>query len=94
MQEDWLLELHGKFWKQESLRFTLFHTVEITRAHYSELQTRLNVAQPTRHSNTYKTEGVMSIKLDILQKIVPDQSSASGVDCSNVDGRHSPMARR
>ena len=33
MQEDWLLELHGKIWKQESLRFTLFHTVEITRAH-------------------------------------------------------------
>jgi len=34
----------------------------------------------------------MYIELDILQKIVPDQSSASGVDCSNVDGKDIPNA--
>ena len=50
MEEEWLLDLHGKLWKQESLWSTLFHTVEVTRAHYSELQTHLNQRATRKHT--------------------------------------------
>jgi hypothetical protein len=86
MQEPWLLELHEKLWKQESLRSVLFRTAEVTRAHYSELQTRLHAAHPTRNSKTYQAaEDVSSVKLDILQNFVPSQSSASGKGSPDVD---------
>ena len=62
MLEPWLLELHQKLWKQEQLRPSLFCTVDVTRAHYAELQKRLNAAHKTRNSKTYTATNVLSIK--------------------------------
>jgi hypothetical protein len=82
MQELWLPELHKKVWKQESLRSSLFCSVQVTTAHYSELQARLHAEHPTRNSETCEAEEVLSIKLDILQNLHPSQSPrpTSGVE--------------
>ena len=74
-----LPELHTKLWKQEQLQPTLFHTVDVTRAHYAELQNRLNAAEEKRNSENYITKNIISIKLDILQIFVPD--AAAAVEC-------------
>ena len=89
MQEPWLFELHRKLWKQELLRPILFRNAEITPAHYSELQIRLNKEHPTRNSNTYQADDVISTKLDILQNFVPEPFV---VDDSNADDKGTPDA--
>ncbi|KIM44988.1 hypothetical protein M413DRAFT_25378 [Hebeloma cylindrosporum] len=71
MLEPWLPELHSKLWKQEQLRPILFRTVDITRAHYAELEKRLNEAHKTRNLETYMATNVISIKLDVLQNFIP-----------------------
>jgi hypothetical protein len=45
----WLTELHSKIWGQEDRRQELFMTVEITTAHYKELEERLTKLHPNRH---------------------------------------------
>jgi len=69
----WLLELHGKIWAREDRRQELFHSVEITAAHYDELQQRLDKLYPNRHTREYQacSEGVLSTKLEILRNFQP-----------------------
>ena len=66
MQHDhdaWLLELHEKIWNQKDRLQELFHTVEITTAHYDELQDCLDKLCPNRHTREYKacSKNVMSM---------------------------------
>ena len=46
----------------------LFREVEVTRAHYDELQDRLNRKHPDRNSKQYDGGLVLSDKLDILER--------------------------
>ena len=85
MLEPWLLELHQKLWKQEHLRPSLFRTVDVTRAHYAELQKRLNAAHKTRNSKTYTATNVLSIKLDVLHNFVPDAAGEDDPRVGDVD---------
>ncbi|KAF8518686.1 hypothetical protein BU17DRAFT_90757 [Hysterangium stoloniferum] len=89
MSENWLFELHWKLWKQESLRPSIFRSAKVTRAHYSELQARLDAAHPSRNKKTYKAKDVISIKLDVLNTFVPVQSSTSD-DCFNAEDKLKP----
>ncbi|KAF8523379.1 hypothetical protein BU17DRAFT_86122 [Hysterangium stoloniferum] len=90
MSDNWLFELHKKLWKQESLRASIFHSAKITRAHYLELQARLDVAHPSRNSKTYKAKDVLSIKLDVLHTFVPAQSSTSDDDYFDTEDKLNP----
>ena len=63
----WLTELHSKIWGQEDRRQELFMSVEITTAHYKELEERLTKLHPNRHSETYEAQDVLSIKLEVLR---------------------------
>jgi hypothetical protein len=63
----WLTELHSKIWGQKNRRQELFTTVEITTAHYKELEERLEKLHPNRHSETYEAQDVLSIKLEVLR---------------------------
>ena len=69
----WLLELHSKIWDRKDLWQELFHTVEITAAHYYELQERLGKLYPDRHTRDYHagSEGVLSTKLELLRNFKP-----------------------
>jgi hypothetical protein len=69
----WLPELHAKIWGREDRWQELHHTVEITAAHYDELQGRLDKLYPDRHTRRYQTssERVLSTKLDILRNFQP-----------------------
>jgi hypothetical protein len=49
----------------------LFYEVEITAAHYVELQKRLENLYPNRNSKDYRNDNVISIKLDVLQSFAP-----------------------
>jgi hypothetical protein len=68
-REPWLKELHSKIWNRGDLKPTLFRTVEVTRAHYDELQDRLNRKYPNRDSDKYdgSFNNVLNDKLDILK---------------------------
>ena len=59
----WLQELYSKIWNRNDLRPTLFREVKVTRAHYDELQDRLN----RKWRKPKKDDGdVLSDKLYIL----------------------------
>jgi hypothetical protein len=49
----WLTEIHSRIWGQEDRRQELLTTVEITAAHYKELEDRLTKRYPNRHSEMY-----------------------------------------
>ena len=69
----WLLELHAKIWNRKDRWQELHHTVEITAAHYDELQERLDKLYPDRHTREYHagSEGVLSTKLELLRNFKP-----------------------
>jgi hypothetical protein len=67
----WLVEIHKKLWGQEHLRNSVFRTVEVTTTHYRELQARLDAKHPSRNSESYIAQDVMSIKLDLLLNFTP-----------------------
>lgn len=69
----WLPELHGKIWNRKDRWQELRHTVEITAAHYDELQRCLDKLNPDRHTREYLagSESVLSTKLDILRNFKP-----------------------
>ena len=86
-KDAWLLELHTKIWDRKDLWQELYHTVEITAAHYDELQARLDKLYPKRHTPEYLagTEGVLSTKLELLRNfksplVTPAQEHAAHVD--------------
>jgi hypothetical protein len=67
-EDAWLVELHSKLWNKKHLQQELFQTIEITAAHYKELQERLSKQFPNRHSPNYRpVGGVLSVKLDVLR---------------------------
>ena len=71
--DGWLSELHGKIWNRKDRLEELLHTVEITTAHYDELQERLDKLCPNRHNQGYiaGSKSVLSTKLDILRNFQP-----------------------
>ena len=64
----WLEEVRSKIWNNNALESELFRKVEVTQAHYTELQNRLERQHPDRDSPTYDPleHNVQSIKLDVL----------------------------
>ena len=66
-----LSELQSKIWNRQDGRSELFHEIEITFAHYKELQKRLTESKPGRISPNYSSADVQSIKLDILRSFKP-----------------------
>jgi hypothetical protein len=72
-EDAWLLELHSKTWGCEASRQELFHEIELTASHYTELQKRLTENCPHRDSPSYEAEDVVSIKSDILLSFKPTQ---------------------
>ena len=67
----WLKEVQSKIWKNERLAPELFQTVEVTKAHYTELQRRLKEQHPGRDLPEYDGRGhnVRDVKLDFLRSI-------------------------
>ena len=69
----WLEEIHSKIWSRNDLERDLFRKVEVTQAHYAELQKRLNSQHLAR--DLPKCDGgqlnVRSVKLDFLRSITP-----------------------
>jgi hypothetical protein len=74
----WLLEVHSKIWDRRDLLSELYHKVEVTVAHYDALQEHLRKLHPDRDSSDYiaSANGVLSVKLDILQSYQPIPASA------------------
>jgi hypothetical protein len=62
--DTWLLDLHSGIWGCED---KLFHKVEITFAHYNELEQRLMKRDPNRGNTSPMPEDVGSIKSAVLQ---------------------------
>ena len=65
----WLEEVRSKIWKKkEELEQYLFREVEVTQAHFTQLEERLNGQIPDRHEPEYdgKENDVRSVKLDVL----------------------------
>ena len=73
----WLTELHSKIWDQKNRRQELFTTVEITTAHYKELEKRLTKLHPNRHSETYEAQDVLSVKLEVLRSFKPPSNGGA-----------------
>ena len=73
----WLEEVHSKIWGRNDLEPELFRTVEVTRAHYDELQRRLKEQHPDRDTPTYdgRKHDVRSVKLDELRLVFPAANS-------------------
>jgi hypothetical protein len=69
----WLEELHSKIWERKDLTPTLFREVEVTQAHYAELQERLKELHPDRDSPNYNGAklNVQNVKLDFLLSLTP-----------------------
>jgi hypothetical protein len=70
------------------LRSSIFRSVTVTRAHYSELQARLDAVYPSRGSKTYRAGRVLPIKLNVLNTFDPVQSSTS--DDNNTNAKDTP----
>lgn len=93
LQHAWLFDLHSKIWDRKDLEQELFYRLEITAAHYVELQKRLDDLYPNRSSEDYQNGNVLSIKLNILRSFAPPPealiqvTSTGGDDEQNeVDG--------
>ena len=93
----WLKEVQSKIWKNERLVPELFRTVEVTKAHYTELQRRLKEQHPGRDLPEYdgREHNVGGVKLDFLRSItssspqLPDNEdrvdNGDGPEASNED---------
>ena len=72
----WLEEVHSKIWNRKELEPDLFRQVEVTKAHYTELQRRLKEQHPDRDFPEYdgRRHNVQSVKLDVLRLTPPANS--------------------
>ena len=72
----WLREVRSKIWSRKNLERELFRTVEVTQAHYDELQRRLKELHPDRDTREYdgRRHDVGSVKLDVLRLTLPTNS--------------------
>jgi hypothetical protein len=69
MEDEWLVELHGKLWGKKHLRDQIFRSVKVTEDDFCELQRQLEMANPDRNGNSYEAHNVLTIKLEFLQKL-------------------------
>jgi len=69
----WLEEIRSKIWNRKDLEPELFRRVEITQAHYAELQKRLKERHSDRDLPEYDggKHNVRRVKLDFLRSITP-----------------------
>jgi hypothetical protein len=81
----WLEEVRSKVWNTKELEPELFRKVEVTQAHYTELQKRLNGQYSDRNLPEYDGgyHNVLSVKLDVLRVTLPENEDTSEFD---VDG--------
>ncbi|KAH9978410.1 hypothetical protein BJV74DRAFT_888255 [Russula compacta] len=72
----WLKEFHLKIWNREDLKPQLFRRVELTYAHYLDLQNRLKLQHSDRDSPDYdaRNHDVLRDKLDFLRSIRPAEA--------------------
>ena len=70
VESSWLEEVRSKIWHKNELELDLFRKVEVTQAHYVELQKHLKVQHPDRDLPEYngRKHNVQSVKLDVLAK--------------------------
>ena len=73
LNPSWLEEVWSKIWNKERLVPQLFRKVEVTQAHYTELQRRLKQQHPDRDLPEYngRERNVQGVKLDLLRSIPP-----------------------
>ena len=73
LNPSWLEEVWSKIWNEERLVPQLFRRVEVTQAHYTELQRRLKQQHPDRDLPEYngRERNVQGVKLDLLRSIPP-----------------------
>jgi len=69
-ESSWLEEVRSKIWHKNELELDLFRKVEVTQAHYIELEKRLKEQLPDRDLPEYdgQKHNVQSVKLDVLAK--------------------------
>lgn len=79
----WLSELHS--WNFSERQSELFHEVELTVAHYKELQNCLVNFKPDRTSPNCSSVDVQSIKLDILRSFKPPAPALLGRNGSGTN---------
>ena len=93
----WLKELHSKIWGRDDLIPTLIQRVEVTRAHYDQLQDILNQKYMGRDDAEYDgNHNVLSGKLGFLRSLPaakplsppqPDDTEARDKD-DDMDSSH------
>jgi hypothetical protein len=90
----WLEEIHSKIWSRDDLEWDLFRKVEVTQAHYAELQKRLNDQHSARDLSEYDGGqlNVRSVKLDFLRSITPLLPRHTGNNEDRVDDDDGPEA--
>ncbi|KAF8273503.1 hypothetical protein EI94DRAFT_1795256 [Lactarius quietus] len=79
----WLTELHSKIWNRVDLTQTLTRTVEVTEAHYTDLQRSLN--------GLHKRTAIDLVKLNILHSLreaVPSLQDEVESDVSEARDNH------
>ncbi|KAF8259787.1 hypothetical protein EI94DRAFT_1690300 [Lactarius quietus] len=79
----WLTELHSKIWNRVDLTQTLTRTVEVTEAHYTDLQRSLN--------GLHKRTAIDLVKLNILHSLreaVPSLQDKVESDVSEARDNH------
>ena len=90
----WLEEIHSRIWSRKALERDLFRKVEVTRAHYDELERRLNDQHPYRNLPDYNgaENNVRSIKLDVLRSTFPEKLRHPDSNEDRVDDDNDPEA--
>ena len=83
----WLKEVQSKIWNKERLVLELFRKVEVTQAHYTELQRRLKEQHPGRDLPEYdgREHNVGGVKLDFLRSIPSPSTQHPDVNEDRVD---------
>jgi hypothetical protein len=78
----WLEEVRSKIWNNRELGLELFRSVDVTRAHYTELKNRLESQHPNRGTPEYDAwnKDVLSIKLDVLGLTFPEETPSQHPD--------------
>jgi hypothetical protein len=86
--------MHSRIWNRKALERDLFRKVEVTRAHYDELERRLNDQHPYRNLPDYNgaENDVQSIKLDVLRSTFPEKLRHPDSNEDRVDDDDDPEA--
>jgi hypothetical protein len=79
----WLVELHSKLWNRKDLKPSLFRQVEVNVGHYHALVRSLEKEYPSRDSDDYNADDVLSVKLKVLNN--PVNTEATGDDLTESE---------